>query len=390
MRRSDPGLAVRLLAAQLVVAVAAIFTAWVVATAIGPSIFHDHLTRVAPDASSEKTMTHAEQAYREANTLAVGAGLLGALLVAVCASLWVTRRVAGPVSALARAAEDVADGRYAVHVPRAGLGREFDMLAGSFVTMAARLDGVEATRRRLLGDLAHEMRTPVATLDAYLEGIEDGVATLDPATIGMLRSQTRRLARLSEDVASVSRAEEHQLDLHTVLVSPAHLVSAAAAAAADRYAAAGVALRTQVPPGLPEVDVDLDRLGQVLGNLLDNALRHTPAGGAVTIACTPVTFDETGGGASTGAVQLTVTDTGAGISPAHLPHVFERFYRVDAARDRAHGGSGIGLAIVKAVVEAHGGRVTARSPGPGAGATFQIVLPVAGENGSALPVRSSP
>lgn len=366
MRRMDPGLAVRLLAAQLVVAVAAILTAWLVAAAIGPSIFHDHLTRVSHAGSTEQTMTHAEQAYREANALAVGAGLLGALLVAVAASVWVTRRVARPVSALARAAEDVAEGRYRVELPQPRLGREFETLAGSFAAMAARLDGVEATRRRLLADLAHEMRTPVATLDAYLEGIEDGVATLDAATTGMLRDQTRRLARLAEDVAAVSRAEEHQLDLHPVHVSPAHLVSAAVAAAADRYAAAGVELRARCAPGLPDVDVDLDRLGQVLGNLLDNALRHTPAGGAVTISCAAPAGD---------AVRIEVTDNGSGIPAQHLPHVFERFYRVDAARDRAHGGSGIGLAIVRAVVEAHGGRVSAASAGQGAGAAFTITLP---------------
>ena len=366
MRRSDPGLTARLFAAQLVVAVTAILTAWLVATAIGPSIFHDHLTRVA-GGSGDQMMTHAEQAYREANTLAVGAGLLGALLVAAAASLYVARRVGSPVAVLARAAQDVADGHYDVAVPRPALGREFDLLTRSFAAMAARLEGVEGTRRRLLGDLAHEMRTPVATLDAYLEGIEDGVATLDGPTTGMLRDQTRRLARLAEDVAAVSRAEEHQLDLHLVHVAPAHLVTAAVHAATERFAAAGVDLRTDIAPGLPEVEADVDRLGQVLGNLLDNALRHTPPGGRVTVRCARIE----------GGVMLQVEDTGRGIAPEHLPHVFERFYRVDTARDRAHGGSGIGLAIVKAVVEAHHGRVQLDSEGPGAGTNVSLTLPLA-------------
>jgi len=124
---------------------------------------------------------------------------------------------------------------------------------------------------------------------------------------------------------------------------------------------------TESADGLPELSLDPERMGQVLGNLLDNALRHTPAGGTVTIAAAAHR--------PTGGVALSVTDTGEGIPAEHLPHVFERFYRVDTARDRTHGGSGIGLAIAKALVEAHGGQVAATSPGTGQGSTFRVVLP---------------
>lgn len=365
MRRRSLGLAGRLLTAQIVVVATAIVTAWVVAWAVGPSIFHDHLTRISHGGGPDDMLLHAEQAYREANGVAIAVAVVAALLVAAAASAYVARRVTGPVAALARASEQVADGQYRVSVPRPGLGPEFDQLAGSFAAMAERLDGVEATRRRLLGDLAHEVRTPIATLDAYLEGVEDGVVVLDAATLAMLRDQTRRLTRLAEDVAAVSRAEEHRLELHLTAADPAALARAAAASAAERYAAAGVSVGVDAAPDLPDVDVDVDRLGQVLANLLDNSLRHTPAGGSVTVRVA----------AEDGAVSLAVSDTGSGVAAEHLPHLFERFYRVDSARDRAHGGSGIGLAIVKAVVEAHGGRVRADSAGPGTGTTITLRLP---------------
>ena len=205
----------------------------------------------------------------------------------------------------------------------------------------------------------------MAPLKAYVEALEGGVAPLDTDTFTVLHAQISRLSRLAQDVASLSRAEEAHQSLQRQITTVQALVAAARAQAADRYAAAGVRLLDRIPAGLPEMLVDPDRIGQVLGNLLDNALRYTPPGGTVTRAAEP-----TDGGA-----WLTVTDTGQGITAEHLPHLFERFYRADAARDRAHGGSGIGLAIVKALVEAHGGRVTVASAGPGQGTTFTLDLP---------------
>ena len=211
------------------------------------------------------------------------------------------------------------------------------------------------------------MRTPVATLDAYLEALEDGVATLDAPTTELLRAQTRRLARLSEDIGTVSRAEEGQVQLDLRTVQPSTVVSAAIDSVAEAYETKGVRLDTDIAVGLPQLSLDPERMGQVLGNLLDNALRHTPAGGTVTISAAA--------SRRTGGVALSVADTGEGIPAEHLAHVFERFYRVDTARDRAHGGSGIGLAIAKAFVEAHGGQLSATSSGTGQGSTFRILLP---------------
>lgn len=365
--RRPGGLAARLLAAFVLVVLSGSVTAWLVATAVSPGLFHAHMAQAGMGGSAQAT-THAEQAFRSANGLSLAFALIASLIVAVAVAVYLTQRLDRSLRPLSAAAADVSLGRYDVRVPLPGLGAEFDDLAVAFNRMAGQLQRVEQTRRRLLGDLAHELRTPVATLEAYLDGLEDGVASLDAETIEILHTQTRRLGRLAEDVSAVSRAEEHQLSLQPVPVTPAQLVAAAVAVAADRYTERGVTLQQDVLPRLPDVLADPDRIGQVLGNLLDNALRHTPAGGTVT-----VTADQH----ADGMIRLRVRDTGEGIAAEHLPHLFERFYRVDAARDRSRGGSGIGLAIAKALVEAHGGRVSAASGGIGHGATFTLTLPAA-------------
>lgn len=362
------GLAGRLFAAQTLVVLAGSVTLGLVAAAVGPAIFHDHLRQIAghvdPDAAR-----HVEEAYASASAVSLTVALVAALAAALAVSAYVARRVAHPVGQLAAAAADIADGHYDTRVAAPGLGKDFDTVVTAFNAMAGRLAEVEATRRRLLADLGHELRTPVATIEAYVDAAEDGVLVPDEETWAVLRAQTGRLRRLAEDIGAVSRAEEHQLDLRPRRITVADLVGAAVAAANPQYTDKGVTLATAVTADLPELDADVERLGQVLGNLLDNALRHTPAGGTVT-----VTADRDGSG-----VRITVADTGEGISAEHLPHVFERFYRADAARDRSRGGSGIGLAIVRAIVTEHGGRVTAHSGGPGTGANFVVILPAADE-----------
>lgn len=360
------GLAGRLLLAQTLVLLAGNLTAWLVVATVGPSVFHEHLAR-ANVGSTPVQISHTEEAFRSANAISLTVALLAALLAALGVSVYMTRRIGRSVATIARAASDVAAGHYEARVPRLGLGPEFDALASGFNQMADRLGSVERTRRRLLADLGHEMRTPVATLEAYLEALEDGIVMLDAETAELLRSQTRRLARLSEDISSVSRAEEGQVRLDLRGVQPESVVMASVDAVAEEYEAKGVRLVTDITAGLPDLSLDSDRMGQVLGNLLDNALRHTPAGGIVTISASP--------SSSTGGAELSVADTGDGIPAEHLAHVFERFYRVDAARDRAHGGSGIGLAIAKALVEAHGGQLTVTSLGAGQGSTFRVLLP---------------
>jgi len=367
--RPANNLAARLFAAQTLVAVAGAATLWVVAAVIGPAIFQSHLNQAQVAQVSADTARHVDEAFRSASAVSIGVALLASLVAALAISAFATRRIAGPVVRLADAAGDVAAGRFDVRIPDPALGSEFAELTASFNGMAQRLQAVETTRRRLLADLAHEMRTPLATLDAYLEAIEDGVAVMDQETVALLRAQTARLGRLTEDVTAVSRAEEGQLDLHPIVLSADQVIDRAAAAARERFDAKGVTLATDTAPRSGRVAADPERMDQVLGNLLDNALRHTPAGGTVALAA------QHGGDSESGGVEFVVSDSGEGIPAEHLAHVFERFYRVDRARDRAHGGSGIGLAITKALVEAHGGTVTASSAGLGHGAVFTVRLP---------------
>ena len=366
--RPANNLAARLFAAQTLVAVAGAATLWVVAAVIGPAIFQSHLNQAQVAQVSADTARHVDEAFRSASAVSIGVALLASLVAALAISAFATRRIAGPVVRLADAAGDVAAGRFDVRIPDPALGSEFAELTASFNGMAQRLQAVETTRRRLLADLAHEMRTPLATLDAYLEAIEDGVAVMDQETVALLRAQTARLGRLTEDVTAVSRAEEGQLDLHPIALSADQVIDRAAAAARERFDAKGVTLATDTAPRSGRVAADPERMDQVLGNLLDNALRHTPAGGTVALAA------HQGGDSEPGGVEFVVTDTGDGIPAEHLAHVFERFYRVDRARDRAHGGSGIGLAITKALVEAQAGTVTASSAGLGHGAVFTVRL----------------
>ena len=357
------GFATRLLLAQGLVLVAGALTTWLVASAVGPSIFHDHLAQAGvPHTTTEAR--HIEEAFASALLISLGVALLAAVAAALAVSWYFSRRVQRSLGQVADAAAQIAAGRYAARVSPPGLGAEFATLADTYNALAQKLAATEASRRRMLADLAHEMRTPLATVDAHLEAVEDGVRTLDSETLSVLRESTRRLRRLAEDIGAVSRAEEGHVDLQAHPVAAASLATSAAAAAADRYAAQGVTLTSDVRPA-GSVTVDAERIAQVLDNLLENALRHTPRGGEVTLACRRLDH----------WVEYSVADTGEGIAAEHLPHLFDRFYRVDTARDRHHGGSGIGLAIVKALAEAHGGGVSATSPGPGRGATFTLRLP---------------
>ena len=360
------GLARRLMAALALVLATAALTAWLVAGAVGPSIFHEHLvfegTRTA-----EEALTHAEAAFRTASGLALSIALGTAVVAALAVSLVLTRRIGTSLAALTSAAWQVAGGRYEARVPTPDMGHEFEELVDAFNRMAARLEASERLRHRLLADVAHEVRTPVATLSAYLEGLEDGITELTPETVALLRAQGTRLTRLAEDLAAVTKAESGELRLSMVEASPVEVLRLAELAARDRAGAAGVELVLEnPPPALPGITIDPDRIAQVLGNLVDNALRHTPAGGRVALSAARVPD----------GVSLTVADTGEGIAAEHLPHVFERFYRADTARDRHSGGSGIGLAITRAIVEAHGGTVSAQSPGRGGGSRFVVTLPV--------------
>lgn len=360
-------LAARLLGAQSLVLLAGAATTWVVASMVAPGTFHTHLQHAGVGHTAAEAI-HVERAFNDSLLIALGVALVTSVLMALGVTAYFTRRVQRSTAAVAESAVDIASGQYRARVPSPGLGSEFDLLATTINELAERLGDVETTRRRILADLAHEMRTPLASIEAHLEAVEDGVRELDEATLAVLHSDTSRLQRLAEDISAVSQAEEGRLESRPVPTAAGTLLESAAAAARDAFDAKGVELLVDADTVAGTVLVDPQRMAQVLGNLLDNALRHTPPGGTVKL---------TVGQPDRRWVELKVGDTGEGIDPAHLPHVFERFYRADAARARSRGGSGIGLTISRALVEAHGGRLSASSEGLGKGATFTVRLPVA-------------
>lgn len=336
-----------------------------VALVIAPEIFQSHLRMAMGSGIEPALQTHVNEAFANAIFDSLAVAVPVALLTAFVVTWIVARRLAGSVATIAVAADRIARGNLESRVEAPAIGPEFTQLADSFNAMAARLAETETTRRRLIGDLAHELRTPLASLDATVEAVVDGVLPADDVTLATLTEQTLRLQHLVADMGAVSRAEERQLDLHPQQVDLAALATEAVSAARARYAAAGRRLDIHVTGKAPIVQVDRQRLAEALANLLDNALRHTPAGGTARVV---VDAERTG-------ATLKVIDTGEGFDPANAERLFERFYRADTSRTRTTAGSGIGLTIARAIVQAHGGTLTASSEGPGTGATFRIHFP---------------
>ncbi|MDR1152317.1 MAG: HAMP domain-containing histidine kinase, partial [Bifidobacteriaceae bacterium] len=291
------GLATRLLGVFALVIAAAAVTAWGVAAVIGPRVFHEHMV-AAGVGEDHPAIVHAEQAFRSASATSLAVAFAVAVAVALALSVAVTRRVSRSLRELAAAAERVAGGEFDLRVDAPGLGREFDAVTEAFTDMATDLAETQALRDRLVADVAHELRTPVATISAYLEAIEDGVAALTPETIALLRQQTERLTRLAQDLLAAYRAEHGDVPLDLELMPVADLLGRAAAAARPAYRAKGVDLVVSAAPN-PWVEVDSARCAQVLANLMDNALRHTPPGGRVALTAA-VAGGMPGGGPSPG------------------------------------------------------------------------------------------
>jgi signal transduction histidine kinase len=283
------------------------------------------------------------------------------------------RRVAASVGDVMEAADRVAGGDYEARVSERG-PRDMRRLARSFNEMAQRLQANEQQRRSLLADIAHELRTPLSVIQGNIEGMLDGLYQADPAHLEAVLEETRVMSRLLEDLQTLSTAEAGALRLYRESVAPADLVANAVTASRARADAEGVRVEQRVSPGLPEIEVDPMRVGEVFANLLHNAVRHTPSGGSVLVSA------ERAGTPDGPCVAFAVADTGPGIAPDVLPHVFDRFVKASDS-----GGAGLGLAIARSLVEAHGGTITAESPGrsgegegKGKGTTMRFVLPVNG------------
>ncbi|MFL5798561.1 MAG: sensor histidine kinase [Actinomycetota bacterium] len=302
---------------------------------------------------------------------AIAAG--GALAMARLLSLGLTR----PLREMARAAGEMARGDYGARVS-ADSRDEVGQLAAAFNRMASELEQVERLRRDLVANVSHELKTPISALRAHLENLLDGVEQPDPETLQIMLQQSERLSRLVEQLLDLSRLESGDVPMELAPVRLGPLIDQVVGevqVAAHGRGASVPEPENLVPADAPAVMADRERVHQVLYNLLDNAVRFTPPTGSVSVSAAVVD----------GRCEVRVSDTGPGIPAEHLPFVFERFYRADAARTRGRGGTGIGLAIVRSVVEAHGGRVRAESE-PGRGSAFTFDLPLAEtEAGGAMP-----
>lgn len=289
------------------------------------------------------------------------AALLGAAVAAVVGTIG-ARRITAPLRGLADAARRIGRGDLGARVEVGG-DDEVGEVARTFNTMADELRRADEGRRQLLADIAHELGTPLTVLQANVEGMLDGVVETSPEKLAALHTQVQILARLTKDLRDLSLAQQGRLPLDRRPLDLAALVREVADLSRPVAEDKGVGMEVSAGASLMAW-ADRDRMAQVLHNLLANAVRYTESGGRVAISA----------GRSDGDVQVEVTDTGVGIPPDELPHVFDRFYRVDRSRSRATGGAGLGLAVVKYLVEAHGGRVWVHST-PGAGSTFGFALP---------------
>jgi signal transduction histidine kinase len=289
----------------------------------------------------------------------VGLALLFLGLVVLARTV---RRMAAPVADVMEAADRVARGDYTARVHARGPG-EMRRLARSFNEMAERLESNEQQRRNLLADVAHELRTPLAVIRGNVEAVLDGLYAPDEANLGRVVDETVVMARLLDDLLTLSTAEAGVLRLQREPVDPATLIGDSVSAFRSRAHAGGVTIEARPAPSLPTLEVDPVRIGEVLANLLSNAVRHTPEGGSILVAAEP----------SMGGVSFSVSNTGPGIPAEDLPHVFDRFVTSSDS-----GGAGLGLAIAKGLVQAHGGEISAESDLEH-GTTIRFLLPLHAE-----------
>ncbi len=299
--------------------------------------------------------------------LAAAAG--GILLMSL-----ISRRILAPVQTLSAAARRLGQGDLSQRVPAAG-PNEIRQLGQAFNAMAENLQAAEAQRRNLVADVAHELRTPLSNIQGYLEAVSDGMLAADQSTIDTLSQQTAHLVALVEDLRLLAMAEAGALHLNLRMESIEELLSGAIEAFRPRAEAKEIDLSLDVDPALPPAPLDRTRIAQVVGNLLENAILHTPQGGAVAVNA----------GRQGSLVAVAVSDTGPGIIPRDLPRVFERFYRVDPSRARTTGGAGLGLTIARQLVEAHGGTIRVESRA-GEGSRFTFTLPLTETPGRHNPI----
>jgi signal transduction histidine kinase len=318
------------------------------------------------DPSEVVYMGEAERAFLDSVRNSLWLAALVAILTGVALGFFFSRLVSGPMKQLTMAARKVANGDFSQRVT-ANTDDEIGEVSAAFNTMSEQLEAKEKSRRQLLADIAHELRNPLSIIQGNLEAWLDDVITPTSDQVASVYDETVLLSRLVTDLRDLSLAEAGQLKLYQNPTELGEFIFAEIASVQTRCQEKQISISADLPSGLPLVLIDKDRVRQVLHNLVDNALRYTPAGGKIRIGAEY---------AKPGWVTLSVADTGSGIQSKDLPHVFDHFYKADRSRHRGHGGAGIGLAMVKRVVELHGGEVWVKSR-KGKGTTFYFTLPVA-------------
>ena len=368
-------LGAKLLLSYLVIIIVGVIVLIVASQFILPTSFNRHMAGMGmlddmmgnQGMGNSDTMSQLYLDYRVSFNEALVYAALAAMVVAIGLSFYLSRNVIAPVRAMSLASQRIADGHYDERVKVPGED-ELAQLAMRFNQMAEKLNQVESMRRRLIGDVSHELRTPLTAIKGFMEGLIDGVLPATQETYQQIHAEADRLNHLVDDLQELSRVEAraYELDLHPLDVSS--LMRTVTKRFRPQAESKHIVLDIELTPDLPPVLVDEDRAIQVLTNLTGNALQYTSENGAVTLSAKRINND----------VQISVRDTGLGIPPEHLQHIFDRFYRVDKSRSRhAGGGSGIGLTIARALVEAHGGRIWAESAGIEQGSIFTFTLPIA-------------
>jgi len=291
-------------------------------------------------------------------------GSLTAVVIAIVITFFLSRRILAPVKGLTQTARRLGRGDFSQRIEVRDKG-ELGELAQAFNSMANDLERAEQLRRNMTADVAHELRTPLTNLMGYLEAVSDGVKNPDAETIHTLHDEASALTSLVDELQELSLAEAGELKLHCQTEDISRLINQGVTSLRLQVEAKGVSISVDLPDNLPLVSIDSQRISQVFRNLLDNAVAHTAEGNAITVTARQ----------QDNQVRVSVADTGEGIPAEELPNIFERFYRVDKSRARATGGSGLGLTIVKRLVEAHGGTIEARSE-VGQGSRFSFTLPI--------------
>lgn len=290
---------------------------------------------------------------------------LGASMVALLVGILLSRSLTRPIRELTRATHAVSKGDLTQQVPVRSRD-ELGELALAFNRMSSELARSVNARRQMTADIAHELRTPLSLILGHAEAVHDGVLPPSPENFEIIREEAGRLEHLIDDLRTLSLADAGELSISLQPTSPQRLLEEVVSLYQYQARRKNVTLDMKITPPLPELQLDPGRMTQVLTNILDNALRHTPEGGRITLAARP---------ASAG-VEISIRDTGSGLIAEDLDRIFDRFYRADAARHRGDGGSGLGLAIARSIVQAHGGKIRAET-NPGEGLTITITIPVA-------------